>query len=215
MRIYFRGILQKLVYTELFLVNQNIHYPKYSKYIFAWLLFSIVFLFLSKKKYCSNIYPFSWSTEMLTQFCSKRLDFSKVVTILLKRNYFRKRFCFFFFFLAKRLWETFVWQFWEILQVTVSLHSSATWMYHLTISLKLTHRIDQSQGLLSKTSHITELIHLWSLPLNLVLWCLYHLKQVELSSVSWCETGTGVIARKSFRWLLYLAKEKWLWLGWG
>lgn len=103
MRIYFRGILQKLVYTELFLVNQNIHYPKYSKYIFAWLLFSIVFLFLSKKKYCSNIYPFSWSTEMLTQFCSKRLDFSKVVTILLKRNYFRKRFCFCFFFSQETL----------------------------------------------------------------------------------------------------------------
>lgn len=29
---------------------------------------------------------------MLTQFCSKRLDFSKVITILLKRNYFRKGF---------------------------------------------------------------------------------------------------------------------------
>ena len=214
MRIYFRGILQKLVYTELFLVNQNIHYPKYSKYILLDYYFPLFFSSFLKKNIVQISTPSHGVLRCWLSSAQRGLIFLRSLLFFL-RGIISESVFVFVLFLAKRLWETFVWQFWEILQVTVSLHSSATWMYHLTISLKLTHRIDQSQGLLSKTSHITELIHLWSLPLNLVLWCLYHLKQVELSSVSWCETGTGVIARKSFRWLLYLAKEKWLWLGWG
>lgn len=86
-------------------------------------------LFLSKKtkKQKTILFkypPFSCSSGKLAQFCSRRPDLSKVTPILLKRKYlylqeeyFRKG------VLAKRFWETFVWQFWEFLQVTVSLHS--------------------------------------------------------------------------------------------
>ena len=157
-----------------------------------------------KKIYCSNIYPFSWSPEMWTQFCSKRLDFSKVITILLKKNYFRM--CFYSQETQRCL---------AILRNSSS-DCFSPFLCYMNISSHYKPEADtqnrseprdyQQDEPYHRINSLMKPISELGFVMPLSFKCFYHLKQVELSSISWYETGTGVIARKSFRWLLYLAR---------
>lgn len=98
-----------------------------------------------------------------------------------------------------------------------------TWRYNLT--MKLTHRITHSQEICREMSQYhrinSTLKDLIGLP---ILWaniCPYHSKkswfefwQLKWEEKSFLKQGQKVVARKSTRWLLYLVRQRLLWLGW-